>query len=636
MNVSAGGSSTSVQRAATEPAVRSRGISSRLMTAVVALSLAGCASPIVRWERPTKPDVPDYTLSYGITYANKARDAYQAAIDRNVTETNNLSSGLIGLGALIAGAAVYGAHRDTILGGALLGGTAYALGQWNTSRPRVLIYQAGVEGINCAVRAVTPLYISDSELAALGQSVVDLENRIADATDAIQAVRKESASLGASDAGRKLAEEVIAETETRIERARTMVVSARQFMTAVRRAGPELVGAVDRISAAVDKAVLDTIPDLSAVPKVVSGLAGLAGSFAPGAGFEASIPRALESFGAESARAAKISPRLSDAIETLRRRSAQLATATAVVQGRLAGYDTSATTSKLADCGVTGVETALKVNPTRIDLKTGTEASEVIVASGGASAIYSGTFLKGPPEGLSVKSPLAGDRTFQIVATKSLAQPGIYPLLITDASRKEARVDIVVAAAGPEKPAAARAQDAAGSEAKNLVDWFKANTALDVEGGKFTVIPDRTSVIDQQNVEVTVSCEGKPALTQEQLNSAFNRAFDSVGAVSAAAFKSVRITFKSDSAECIKAGAESARGRGFVTPSSLKPAQVREIQRALCMPAADLVPGKWGPKTSDAIGAWRANRGTRGTGSGMSLTQAEFDALSRGAVQCPR
>lgn len=617
--------------------------SRNLVVTVAILSVAGCAtSPIVRWERPTVSAVPDYSLSYAMTYANKARDAYQQAIDRDTSASNTLSSGLIGLGAVVAALATYGAHRDTLIGAGLLGGTAYALGQWNLSRPRLLIYQAGVEGINCSVRAIMPLYISPVELEALGNAVADLETKAGNTTLAIAAVRKELGSLPTTDARRKIAEDAISEAGARVDRARALIVSARQFITAARRAGPELVAAVDRISAAVDKAVLDTIPDLSSVPKVVGSLAGLAGSFAPGV--ESRITSALTSsgLGAESALIGQqvMSAQLKSAIDVLLGRSDELANVMATVQGRLTGYDTSASTARLADCGVTGIDVALKANPTRIDLKPGVEASKLIVVSGGASTIYTGTFLEGPPDGLTLKAPLAGDRTFHVVATKSLTQTGPFPILITDAARKEVRIDVVVSGDVP-KPPAGGSTDAKAIQ-QNLVNRLKDIKVIEVDQGKFTVDASKTQVTESGVIEVWLTCEGSPTMSSQALLDAFKSKYGAEPTVMAAVSRQMPITFKSDGS-CIKAaGAESALigGSSPVQVASLKSDQIKAIQRSLCLPPGDIV-GKWGPKTSYAFAAWRARRGAAGTAVATSLTREEFDALARAdsreaALRCPR
>src|SRR5687767_6264038 len=106
----------------------------RLIAGVLACAVltASCApNPVARWDPPEKERTPNYTMDYAITYAHTARGAYQRHIDQQSMLSGNLSSGLIGLGGVIAALATFGAHTDTIVGAGLLGGTAYALGNWN-------------------------------------------------------------------------------------------------------------------------------------------------------------------------------------------------------------------------------------------------------------------------------------------------------------------------------------------------------------------------------------------------------------------------------------------------------------------------------------------------------------------------
>ena len=139
------------------------------------LSLGGCASPMVRWTAPTEAEIRPQTLTYARTYAGAAREAYRAEIASQFNTTNNLGAGLIGLGSLVAALATSHVHRDAILGSTLLGGTAYGIGQWNLRPQRLLIYQAGVEGINCALAAVIPLSMSDAALAELRNGLAGIE-----------------------------------------------------------------------------------------------------------------------------------------------------------------------------------------------------------------------------------------------------------------------------------------------------------------------------------------------------------------------------------------------------------------------------------------------------------------------------
>ena len=609
-----------------------------------AASIAGCGTnPIVRWDSPQTADVPDYTLAYGITYANRARDAYRAAIQSDTKTSQSMGSGLIGLGAAIAGLAIFHSHRDAILGTTLLGGTALGLGYWSLSKQRLLVYQAGVAGINCSIEAVLPLYITVENLKGMGLAVDEVDARIRGTVSAIDALNKVLEGAKADD--RTQAEQAISDAQSVITTGRASALSARQFMRAAGQAGPQLVAAVDRISNVVDKAVLDTLPDLSAVPKVVSGLAGLAGSFAPGSGVEAAFTAALKAVTGQSESAIRRPPlaeSIDKPIKALRAATADLAGSVSALNGRLAGYDTAANTSRLADCGVTGIDSALKVTQSRIEVKAATESTNLVRVSGGASTVYSGAFLK-QAEGLTVKNPLPCDRTFQIITTKSLSQTGDFPLLISDAAGKEITVLVVVGAAAGDGAGSAPSDQPVdkAAAAKAFVDWKKGKGDLILEMPNVKVTLNEAKLAAGDNVEMAVSCAPPPAVTQPDLRKKFGEDFQTKDfpVVMTALSKGVTLTFKADGDSCLKAGDSESRvkklqSKPTVEGREMSVADIQGVQRSLCLAEDDIKKGggAWGPKTRSALEAWRKKAGKR-DGPLTVLMRDEFDALAGGKQQ---
>src|SRR4051812_23199950 len=122
-----------------------RTAAARAVSVVVCAALiGGCANPVARWKGPDdNVKGPTYSIDYGIAYAHSARKAYEDHIDQQSALSTNVSTGLIGLGGIIAALATFGAHKDAIIGTALFGGTAYALANWNYNKQRQLVYQAG-------------------------------------------------------------------------------------------------------------------------------------------------------------------------------------------------------------------------------------------------------------------------------------------------------------------------------------------------------------------------------------------------------------------------------------------------------------------------------------------------------------
>ena len=217
---------------------------------LVASMMAGCTSPIVRWSTPEPKDVHEHSMAYAKAYARSAREAYLQVVNREVQAGTYLSSGLIGLGGVLAALASFGASRDAIVGAALGGGTAYALGNWNLSKQRQLVYLAGVEAINCSVKAVAPFDMPESDRQALNDGLAQLERRLGEVALGIDRVAARKAAVARNSTTEALhseADETVTQARAISASSREVLVGGRQIATKVYRAGGELVTGVDRI-----------------------------------------------------------------------------------------------------------------------------------------------------------------------------------------------------------------------------------------------------------------------------------------------------------------------------------------------------------------------------------------------------
>lgn len=497
----------------------------KLVCVVCVAALAGCAgNPMVRWPAPKSSEVPNYTLDYAKTYAHAARRAYQEAIDRQVALTTDLSTALIGLGGVLAALAAFKAHRDTLIGGALLGGTAYAIGNWNSSKPRTLIYQAGVEGTNCALRAISPLDMSDSDLARLNQALGDIETRVPQVQAAV--ARTRSALAKAVDAGLpegevNKANAAMEDAERGVVAANAVLVAGRQLAIKVRRAGMELINTVDRISAAVNKATLDTLPDLSAVPKVIAGLAGFAGSLIPGAGVEDMLSKAQASYkptpqglsGKKPKDMAVISENilteLYSALAELSMQNRELASVTARVRSYVAGYDGGASVDALKDCGVAEISIALRVVPDKVTFSGGADETSNVFVSGGIKP-YVANIQQTPADGLTVRNPAPFDSTIQVSVSKSVTAPKSFSVIVMDSSNPARSVTIpITVGTAKEQPVKPPANQAAPT-IEDLAAAVMNKASFSFSGTTLTVT---SSAPNAAKTEFTVAlkCDPNPA-----------------------------------------------------------------------------------------------------------------------------
>ncbi len=268
---------------------------------LVGLLLAGCAgNPILKWNPPNQSAAD---LSSAHRMAQEARSTLQEAVRANVAATQGLSNGLIGLGGVIAGLAAGHAHRDAIVGGALLGGTAYTIGSYNSSAARLTVYQAGIDAINCAEKAVAPFDAVEKSREAIDNAVSALVAALAPTREALTALNTAIGQVE-KDANAaepvKRAKKVAAATKKSIEQGEQAVKLGRALLVRIDQAPRALINAVVDIQCALDKQVLATVPDLTSIRTAISGLAASAGMFAPGAGVDGSLSESLAAYAAAS------------------------------------------------------------------------------------------------------------------------------------------------------------------------------------------------------------------------------------------------------------------------------------------------------------------------------------------------
>lgn len=427
------------------------------------VALGGCASPqVVRWSVDVKAPRPAPTnLDPGRAYADAARKAYQDAVSSQVEAQSSLSNGLLGLGALATGLAVSNAHRDALLGTAFIGGTAYAFGNMNLSKQRIVIYQRGVEAIDCANRAIAPLAIDAKDQADLDDGLRELNSNIQLVNDARATLdRAKSGFPVACDKLRAAADAAQVSALAAIEAARRSQIAGQKLSAKVRGASEQLIQTVNKIDAVVVRAVLETIPDLTSIPKVVAGLSGYAASFAPGAGVDTWMTSALtkraEAIGSASKAFQSLeqqSPTVpfkatvpacnQDSTKTLIAAVDRLLATASRVQSHLSAHEAALGADQLADCGVTDVGFPLRASSERVIFPAGVDASKVVVLSGGTKP-YVVELADTPVSGVSIKGPAPFESRLQITVAAAAKAPQTLTVLIMDSSNPTKVLEIPI------------------------------------------------------------------------------------------------------------------------------------------------------------------------------------------------
>lgn len=488
-----------------------RPFSQRLVTLACAAALTGCASPLPRWVAPEPKAAVPQSLDYARAYAMAAREAYRTQIDTQFNNANNLGAGLIGLGAVVAALAAGSVHRDAILGATLLGGSGYAIGQWYLRPQRLLVYQAGVEGMNCALAAVIPFGMSDADLQSLKAALPKIEDQVAATNAAINAATAALAPLRGLQLDTATARDdaAIAAATDAVAQAAKVLPAGRQLASRAGRVGPELISAVDRIAAAVDKALQSTLPDLTSVPKIVAGLAGNAGAFAPGSGVEAAFSKSLAGSptpkdgtppGAAAPSRVDIEAKLAD-LDAKRR---DLLATLAVVQGHLAAADSGSSAEALKACGVADLPINMKLSTETLSFPGDTDATRAFIITGGNKP-YVVELLDSPTDGFSFKGPVPGESRAQVSVTSAL-KSGTFSLLVMDSSAQMQSRTVTVSVGA----AAAGAAPASGNAPKALA---AAATSLDAIAAAIEKQATFTVKASPKDVSLAVKPTPAPAVT---------------------------------------------------------------------------------------------------------------------------
>jgi hypothetical protein len=511
-----------------------------IICALIISILPGCAiNPVVSWDPPTRVGSQPTNLDFGRKYAASLRTAYKHEIHKQVGTSTNLNSGLVVAGALALALAVGTAHRDALLGTALIGGTAYGLGGMNLSQQRLLILQAGVEAIDCANRAIIPLNMTTDEIAALEsdlKTVLSAQTKLGDAAAAVRAkhVAYKKALGPVNSEISTEADELLRISDELISASNTAGSSGRLLLVRAGQAGDQLVAAIDKIDGAVLKALLATLPDISSVPKVIAGLAGFATAIAPGAGVDTTIAARLATRSGTKSDAnsddsdkVKIAAQaLREDIEKLRAEINAMRNSIGNVQARVAAYETAASSLEtLRDCGIGDISFPLKVSTDKLIFSLGINATKSFLISGGTRP-YVVDLLDTPAPGVTVKGPAPFESRAQVTVNKELKSGQTFSILIMDASNptKSASVTIQTAEPSPVQSnpnlEGSNKDNGGGSTAKNglteksptnLTELSQALVAHAYKDGEIKIsISD--AKIDEANKSllVTLTCDSVP------------------------------------------------------------------------------------------------------------------------------
>jgi hypothetical protein len=495
-----------------------------LLSLCIAAAVSGCAmNPVVPWTPPARTGQPATNLDYAEAYAQKLQEAYKQEISRQAGMSIDLGNGLVAMGALALALAAGNAHRDAVAGLALIGGTAYGLGNMNLNKQRLLILQAGNDAIGCARRAVIPLRMAADERRAIEGALLALDRQGPGLLAATALGRAELAAYlkaggDSTDEAAVRASAALANATDVTNAVTAASRSGRVLVTQSRQAGDHLVAAVDKIDAAVIRASVAALPDLTSVPRIIAGLAGFAAQIAPGAGVDKIISAGLAKRAAETPKSGRQKPG-KPPVGALENATGELEKAVAAAQGPLAILQSylfayaggTAALEAMKDCGVTDVMFPLKTSAEKLVFATGVDATKGFMISGGTRP-YVVELTDSPIAGLSIKGPPPFEARTQVSLSKEVTKPQTVMLLVMDSASpmNTVEVQIVIGEAAPTDKKGATPKEPTLQELADALKEFTFTLK------NTSVTPGTGPEVKADSVVVGVKCVPKPGAPYPQ------------------------------------------------------------------------------------------------------------------------
>lgn len=451
------------------------------LTLACAAVLAGCATsnPLVTWDRSDRvPAGSTDPMALAKARAGALRSALEAKRSEQVGGTANLNNALLGLGVLTTGLALGKVHRDAFTVTAGLAGASVLFGQQNLPKPRAALFESGIKAVNCALRAVGPIdmggdqrdrFVADSAELAKAQSELRTARataraRLDDAIAQNLSAEKASAALERLNAVGVISAQAVASQG-----------EVADLLWRLQAAANELTHVIESIGAQVNELTAGTVGDPANVPTLLSGLAAIAGRYAPGLGVDTRITALSAppaSSGDGSGQAGKLglkdpsNPKLDDealamkALNTALAQAERRADAVDALQRplalRLTAFKGFAAADALKTCGVADLALQLVLSATELSFKPGVKQGQSVLLSGGVKP-YIARLRETEAGGVEVKSPVPGDSNVEINLAASATGPRVLHVDMMDNAnpRQLKTVVVTIQAAAADAPVVA-------------------------------------------------------------------------------------------------------------------------------------------------------------------------------------
>lgn len=406
--------------------------------------LAGCAAnPYSKVALPAEGQA--LTAEEALRYSNNAMEDFRAKRSAEFDRQQGLSGSLFLLGAGALGLAGYGAHKDSIGAAALVGATAYQMGNWNTNAARNVLYGEGINALACAQAVMVPVLVDNTMRQQVENGIHDVRKAWTAAALASGEIYNFSMSNSLTPDVRAALQTERAAADKQFNRADRSLARAEQYLALNKRAPADLKVHVDFVRESVDQAVNVTVADIQKLPEAIARLADYSTFFAslptpttsessaPAPGSKGTTPLVTTEAGV-APRASMIAKLIADT-NTLR-------AAVTALDNSYGKTSSSAVRANMAKCQIDASGTALQLVPDTLDLVAGVASDSTIDITGSTG------FYRVSPVTTTENSPTVVQPQGNAFVVKSSAKTpaGTYVMRIEDQTRRSAILTVRIAA----------------------------------------------------------------------------------------------------------------------------------------------------------------------------------------------
>lgn len=426
----------------------------------VSLSLTACtlSSPYGETGLTDAYRSQDTVLSEGMKHAQDVEHAYREKLAAQAKLGTHGGAALITLASVILGLATFDSHTDAIKGTALASGTGYYIGNWYANEAHELVYLRGIEAVVCATTAVSPINVPMATRDKLETDLKELDEAISGLIHAITALE-----LRVGYGSTQNNENLIKALKAILSRAKQVHTGGSEMYSAgkvlllqIDSANNDLIGAINAIDIAVDRALQQANPRLESLTNIVTQLSNSAAIFSPGLDIAGDLKQALDGQTAvshflpgngNSRKKSKAEKKLARETRNGLEYSAMVIDGSRKVSDIVNVIGSKQPLEALENCGVNpeALANQLSISTGTVSLRAGEQSVARVVIDGGKKP-YVATFLKSPTPGLDLRNPIPGDSLLEISASTD-SKEGSYDVLVTDAAQNRVTLVVQISAA---------------------------------------------------------------------------------------------------------------------------------------------------------------------------------------------